>query len=217
MNFSIKKIACGVLLFLIIIAIYFICNMIDCRRYLYPTLSARQIIIDLSAIIIIYGTAVFLVGLVLKKGKWIEKVCVIIVSAIILMAFLMMLFLTRTINSSCSRTYDFDNYLIIDENCKADYSFFPHLESLENYNVEYFYYYEEEDHDNLYEIKLSIHLRDDEVHEYVKRIEEIYGTFDNYGEITLQEYVTAVDHNSCYCKIIHKGNNIIYLSFCGKQ
>lgn len=209
MKSSFKKIIIITSSFIILLTTYIICASQNYYDYLYPHPKIKYIIIGGCLLLLFH--LFYLLLLIIKIDRT-EKIMFTISCSIIILPLMIMIFSVRMIDSFSSKTTDMNNYLIVDNKCKADYSFFPTIDEIKELDVEYYYYFEI-DEPNKYEIKLTINLKEDEIEKYIADIEQKYGIFNN-GEIELKKYKT-MNNFDVYQKIIHRHSCIIYLVYCG--
>ncbi len=132
MNFSIKKIIVFLLIFVSLVLLYLILSLKNSFDYLYPKIDVRFFLIGLLILTIFYSLLFFISCLKIDKFK---KFVILTFSLLLIAPLIILIYISRSLFSFYSMTDNIDDYLIVDEKCKADYSFFPLKDDIDQYEV----------------------------------------------------------------------------------
>lgn len=209
MNFSIKKIIAFLLIFFSLVLLYLILSLKNSFDYLYPKIDVRFFLIGLLILTISYSLLFFISCLKIDKFK---KFVILTFSLLLVAPLIILIYISRSLFSFYSMTENINDYLIVDEKCKADYSFFPLKDDIDQYEVFYSYYLKPTEPYS-YEIRLLVRIGQEDIDEYIKNVEERHGTFkSNEIQLDSNDYPNGF---VSYKKIIHNNSDIIYVIYCG--
>ena len=212
------------LLYIVIIVIYMLYMSLLNPMILSVKNMLLYRVTDKNAVIrivlsIVANLTIASVFLLLRKNI-IIKILLGLHTCFIVILYFVALGMTYTLYKS--ETYDFDDYLICDRDCKANLSFFPNKETVLQYNdARYYYSFCFNDVWNpipsYYEVRLIVTLDEQDYNDMLEYLKLQYGNYDSNGEFVFLDDYDEKTNTHCFEKIICNNYSIEYISYCGKS